>query len=143
MPQIQDHGAEQEAANDVYEHSDWLLGGEKGVAARGPGLGRLAQRSQLSFVPQGHAQRYGTRRLRAELHAKGYAVGRNALRTWLRRRGLRALSTRPQRPRTTELTRRLSWRRTCCLASPRPPRPIRRGWATLPAGPWSAGAGAT
>lgn len=48
-----------------------------------------------------HAQRYGTRRLRAELRAEGYAVGRYALRSWLRRRGLRALSTRPQRPRTT------------------------------------------
>jgi putative transposase len=32
---------------------------------------------------------------------EGHAVGRYALRTWLRRRGLRALSTRPQRPRTT------------------------------------------
>ena len=44
-----------------------------------------------------HAQCYGTRRLRAELRA----VGPYALRTWLRRRGLRTLSTRPQRPRTT------------------------------------------
>ena len=44
-----------------------------------------------------YAQRYGTRRLRAE----GHADGRYALRTWLRRRGLRELSTRPQRPRTT------------------------------------------
>ncbi|OUJ69923.1 IS3 family transposase [Hymenobacter crusticola] len=48
-----------------------------------------------------HAQRYGTRRLRAELRAEGHAVGRCALRTWLRSHGLRALSTRPQRPRTT------------------------------------------
>ena len=48
-----------------------------------------------------HARRYGTRRLRAELRAEGYAVGRFALRSWLRRHGLRALSTRPQRPRTT------------------------------------------
>ncbi|MGI4737757.1 MAG: IS3 family transposase [Janthinobacterium lividum] len=48
-----------------------------------------------------HAQRYGTRRLRAELRAEEHAVGRYALRTWLRRRGLRALSTRAQRPRTT------------------------------------------
>jgi len=44
-----------------------------------------------------HTQRYGTRRLRAE----GHAVGRYALRSWLRRRGWRALSTRPQHPRTT------------------------------------------
>jgi putative transposase len=48
-----------------------------------------------------YAQRYGTRRLQAELCAEGHAVGRYALRTWLRRRGLRALSTRPQRPHTT------------------------------------------
>ena len=48
-----------------------------------------------------HARRYGTRRLRAELRAEGHAVGRYALRTWLRRKGLRALSTRPHRPRTT------------------------------------------
>ena len=48
-----------------------------------------------------HARRYGTRRLRAELRAEGYAVGRFALRSWLRRHDLRALSTRPQRPRTT------------------------------------------
>lgn len=48
-----------------------------------------------------HAARYGTRRLRAELRAEGYAVGRYALRVWLHRQGLRALSTRPQRPRTT------------------------------------------
>jgi putative transposase len=44
-----------------------------------------------------HARRYGTRRLRAE----GHAVGRYALRTWLHRKGLRALSTHPHRPRTT------------------------------------------
>ncbi|MFD2786373.1 IS3 family transposase [Hymenobacter rubripertinctus] len=48
-----------------------------------------------------HTRRYGTRRLRAELRAEGHAVGRYALRSWLRRNGLRALSTRPQRPRTT------------------------------------------
>jgi putative transposase len=44
-----------------------------------------------------HARRYGTRRLRAELQA----VGRYALRSWLHRNDLRALSTRPHWPRTT------------------------------------------
>ena len=48
-----------------------------------------------------HARRYSTRRLRAELRAEGHAVGRYALRSWLHRHGLRALSTRPQRPRMT------------------------------------------
>jgi len=69
-------------------------------------LGRSA-RPTLAWEPAAnaafsrHAQRYGTRRLQAELRAEGYALGRYALRTWLRRCGLRALSTRPQRPRTT------------------------------------------
>lgn len=49
-----------------------------------------------------HARRYGTRRLRAELQSQGYKVGRYALRSWLRTNNLRALSTRPQRPRTTQ-----------------------------------------
>lgn len=68
---------------------------------------RLADRPTPVWEPAAtvafsrHAQRYGIRRLRAELRAEGHAVGRYALRTWLRRRGLRALSTRPQRPRTT------------------------------------------
>lgn len=48
-----------------------------------------------------HASRYGTQRLRTELHAEGHPVGRYALRTCLRCQGLRALHTRPQRPRTT------------------------------------------
>jgi putative transposase len=48
-----------------------------------------------------HAGRYGTRRLRAELRAEGHAIGRYALRSWLYRQGLWALSTRPQRLRTT------------------------------------------
>jgi putative transposase len=49
-----------------------------------------------------NAHRYGTCRLRAELYAEGQAVGRYALRTWLRCQGLQALTTttRPQLPRT-------------------------------------------
>lgn len=49
-----------------------------------------------------HAHRYGTRRLRAGLQAEGHAVGRYALRTWLKAKDLRALSTRPRRPHTTQ-----------------------------------------
>ena len=48
-----------------------------------------------------HSSRYGTRRLQAELQAEGLPVGRYALRHWLRRQGLRALSTRSLHPRTT------------------------------------------
>ena len=57
------------------------------------------QAAQVAFTR--HARRYGTRRLRAELQAEGHAVGRYPLRSWLHRNDLRALSTRPQRPRTT------------------------------------------
>lgn len=48
-----------------------------------------------------YPHRYGTRRLQAELRANGHPVGRYALRTWLCRSGLRSLSMRPLRPRTT------------------------------------------
>jgi hypothetical protein len=71
-----------------------------------------------------HAQRYGTRRLRAELCAKGHAGKHYALRSWLRRRDLRALSTRP---RTTVADLKAVVAENCCLTSP-PPRPqIRSG----------------
>ncbi len=38
-----------------------------------------------------HKRCYGTRRLRVELHRKGYRVGRQRLRAAMRRRGLHAL----------------------------------------------------
>jgi putative transposase len=38
-----------------------------------------------------HNRCYGTRRLRIELRRKGYRVGRQRLRTAMRRRGLHAL----------------------------------------------------
>ena len=70
----------------------WLRQADRPTPAREPAASAAFSR---------HAQRYGTQRLRAELRAQGHAVGRYALRSWLRRRGWRALSTRPQRPRTT------------------------------------------
>ena len=42
-----------------------------------------------------HCARYGTRRLRAELHAQGYRVGR-----WRIRRALAAAGLRAQQPRS-------------------------------------------
>lgn len=47
-----------------------------------------------------HAQRDGTRRLRAELRAEGPAVSRYALCSWLHCNGLRAKSTSLRSPRT-------------------------------------------
>jgi hypothetical protein len=72
-----------------------------------------------------HAGRYGTRRLRAELRAEGYSVGRYALRSWLHRHGLRALSTRPQRPRTSPADPALVVAENLLLTQPAPPCPTR------------------
>lgn len=70
-----------------------------------------------------HAGRYGTRRLRAELHAEGHRVGRCALQNWLRASGQRALSTRPQRPRTTVADPAAVVAENRLLGQPAPTRP--------------------
>ena len=51
-----------------------------------------------------HQRRYGTRRLQVELRALGYRVGRQALRTALRRHGRKALQPKAFTPRTTDST---------------------------------------
>lgn len=51
---------------------------------------------------RGHVARYGTRRLRAELPAKGYPVGRWRIRRALAAAGLRAQQPRAFVPRTTD-----------------------------------------
>ena len=49
-----------------------------------------------------HSQRYGTRRLRAEVQAHGHAVGRWRIRCVLKAHGLRAQQPRSFVPRTTD-----------------------------------------
>jgi len=49
-----------------------------------------------------HSARYGTRRLRAELHAQGHRVGRWRIRRVLKAHGLRAQQPRSFVPRTTD-----------------------------------------
>ena len=49
-----------------------------------------------------HSARYGTRRLRAELHAQGHRVGRWRIRRTLAAAGLRAQQPRSFVPRTTD-----------------------------------------
>ena len=44
------------------------------------------------------------RRLRVELRRKGYRIGRQRLRTTMRRRGLHALQPKAFTPRTTDST---------------------------------------
>lgn len=49
-----------------------------------------------------HSARYGTRRLRAELHAQGHCVGHWRIRRALAAVGLRAQQPRSFVPRTTD-----------------------------------------
>ena len=49
-----------------------------------------------------HGRRYGTRRLRAELHAEGHLLGRWRIRSVLHAHGLRAQQPRSFVPRTTD-----------------------------------------
>jgi putative transposase len=70
-----------------------------------------------------HARRYGTRRLRAELRAEGHVVGRYTVRSWLHRHGLRALSTRPHRPRTTVVDSAVVGTENRLLGQPAPTAP--------------------
>ena len=51
-----------------------------------------------------HHRRYGTRRLQVELRELGHRVGRQALRTALRRHGRKALQPKAFTPRTTDST---------------------------------------
>lgn len=51
-----------------------------------------------------HTRCYRTRRLRVELRRKGYRVGRQRLRTAMRRRGLHARQPKAFTPRTTDST---------------------------------------
>jgi len=59
---------------------------------------QVVMRAQFNW----HSARYGTRRLRAELHAQGYQVGRWRIRRALAAAGLRAQQPRSFVPRTTD-----------------------------------------
>jgi putative transposase len=54
-----------------------------------------------------HKSRYSTHRLRAALHQEGHRMGRQALRTALVRRGLRALQPKAYTLRTNDSTHSL------------------------------------
>ncbi len=88
----------------------WRQGGVRSTPSWQPVAQRVFTR---------HAGRYGTRRLRAE----GYPIGRSALRSWLRASGQRALSTRRQRPRTTQADPAAIVSENLLLGQPTPTRP--------------------
>jgi putative transposase len=70
-----------------------------------------------------HVARYGTRRLRAELHAKGYPVGRWRIRRALAAAGLRAQQPRSFVPRTTDSDPNVRAAPNLLLGQPAPSAP--------------------
>jgi len=78
----------------------WGVRGAKVPKLVAPAAWELALVQTFTY----YKQRYSTRRLRAELQAQGYPVGRQRLRTALRRRALRAVQPRAYTPRTTDST---------------------------------------
>jgi transposase InsO family protein len=67
-----------------------------------------------------HQRRYGTRRLQVELRALGHRVGRQALRTAMRRHGRKALQPKAFTPRTTDSTHGKRCAPNLLLDQPRP-----------------------
>ena len=67
-----------------------------------------------------HKRRYGTRLLQVALRRTGYRVGRQRLRTAMRRRGLHALQPKAFTPRTTDSTHGLRCAPNRLLNQPKP-----------------------
>jgi len=67
-----------------------------------------------------HQRRYGTRRLPVVLREKGPRVGRQRLRTAMRRRGLHAVQPKAFAPRTTDSTHGLRCAPNRLLDQPKP-----------------------
>ena len=77
----------------------WQQGRQRAVGEAAPNW----ETALVAFFAR-HNSRYGTRRLRVTLHQEGHRVGRQALRSTLARRGLRALQPKAYTPRTTDST---------------------------------------
>ena len=73
-------------------------------AAAAAGRAEPAWETEVLAVFDFHKRRYGTRRLRVELQETGHRVGRQALRTALRRHERQALQPKSFVPRTTDST---------------------------------------
>ena len=79
-----------------------------------------AWETEMVAVFAHHKRRYGTRRLRVELREKGHRVGRQALRTALRRHGRKAVQPKSFVPRTTDSTHGQRCAPNRLLDQPRP-----------------------
>ena len=101
-----------------------------------------AWETALVDVFDDHQRRYGTRRLQVELRALGHRVGRQALRTALRRHGRKALQPKAFTPRTTDSTHGKRCAPNLLLDQPQAlPRLIACGSAILPIYRWPTATG--
>ncbi len=93
----------------------WETGQRRAVGNETP-----AWETALVQVFERHKRRYGTRRLQVALRQKGHHIGRQRLRTALRRRGLCALQPKAFTPRTTDSTHGLRCAPNRLLDQPKP-----------------------
>ncbi len=93
----------------------WEKGQRRAVGNETP-----AWETALVQVFERHKRRYGTRRLQVALRQKGHHIGRQRLRTALRRRGLCALQPKAYTPRTTDSTHGLRCAPNRLLDQPKP-----------------------
>jgi len=120
----------------AFYHSIWRQ-------TQAPEVGTSAPPSwekDLLAVFDHHQRRYGTRRLQVELREKGHRVGRQALRTALRRHGRRALQPKAYVPRTTDSTHGQRCAPNRLLDQPRPTQANRVWVSDLTALPLASGA---
>ena len=89
-------------------------------AAGAAGKAEPAWETEMVAVFDHHKRRYGTRRLRVELQETGHRVGRQALRTALRRHERKALQPKSFVPRTTDSTHGQRGAPNLLLDQPRP-----------------------
>ena len=85
-----------------------------------------------------YTRRYGTRRLQVELQEKGHLMGRQALRTGLRRYEREALQPKSSVPRTTDSTHGQRCALNLLRDQPRPTQ-ANRVWMRPPACRWPVG----
>ena len=90
-----------------------------------------AWETEMVAIFDDHKRRYGTRRLQVELREKGHWVGRQALRTGLRRHHRRALQPKAFVPRTTDSTHGQRCAPNLLLDQPRPTQ-ANRVWVSGP-----------
>ena len=95
------------------------------------GASEPAWETEMLAVFDHHERRYGTRRLQVELREKGHRVGRQALRTGLRRHHRRALQPKAFAPRTTDSTHGRRCAPNLLLDQPRPTQ-ANRVWVSGP-----------